>query len=344
MEKLKRLIFKLPRFEYWPFTILYIPAFFYYLLQVIYHRSFFFFSASNPSIDFGGMMGESKMNIYQMIPAAIIPKTFRYDPGTKAEEIITKMKSETLKFPVILKPDVGERGWMVEKIKNIQDLDIYLQKIKVPFLLQEWIDYPVELGVFYVRLPDEINGEVTSLTQKSFLTVTGNGKSTVKALLKTQQRAQLTFNFNAELYQNILSEVPGNGEKIMVESIGNHCRGTEFVNLNATISEQLNKTIDAIAKQIPNFYFGRFDLRCASLESLTNGKDFKIIELNGAGAEPGHIYGSGVTVFQAWRDILFHQYLLSKVSAQNQKNGIKFMGFRNGWKKINEIRQYNKRK
>jgi len=344
MRKLNRLIFKLSRFEYWPFSFLYIPAFLYYLLLVFRHRSFFFFTASNPTIDFGGMMGESKMGVYHLIPAGFIPKTFLFQIGTKPDEIISKIKTEGLEFPIILKPDVGERGWMVEKIKNIEDLTTYLINIKVPFLLQEWVEYPIELGIFYVRLPNELSGKVTSLTQKSFLSVTGDGKSTVKSLLESQKRAQLTFNFNAKYYQDLLYKIPKAEEKLIVESIGNHCRGTEFINLELEIDEPLRLSIDTIAKQIPEFYFGRFDLRCASLESLKKGEDFKIIELNGAGAEPGHIYGAGISVFKAWRSILFHLYLLSAVSLQNQKKGIKFMVFRDGWKKINEIRNYNKRK
>jgi len=86
---------------------------------------------------------------------------------------------------------------------------------------------------------------------------------------------------------------------VVLEPIGNHCRGTTFLNANDIIDEKLTKVFDSISNRIPGFYFGRYDLRCSSIEDLKKGKNVRIIELNGAGSEPDNIYHSCASIFSA---------------------------------------------
>ncbi|MEQ9006519.1 MAG: hypothetical protein RLP12_01450, partial [Ekhidna sp.] len=69
----------------------------------------------------------------------------------------------------------------------------------------------------------------------------------------------------------------------MIEPIGNHCRGTKFLNDNHEINTELNQAFNQLAGQIPDLHFGRFDLKCKSYDDLKELKNFKILELNGAG-------------------------------------------------------------
>jgi hypothetical protein len=76
-----------------------------------------------------------------------------------------------------------------------------------------------------------------------------------------------------------------------------------------------------LARKIPEFYFGRFDVRFQSFASLQAGEDFTIVEANGAGAESTHIWDHKMSLGQAWRDLM-HQYrILFEIGAANRARG-----------------------
>ncbi|MBV6644341.1 MAG: hypothetical protein KI790_02770 [Cyclobacteriaceae bacterium] len=334
----------LTNYEFWPFDVFYIPVYFYFTFLIIRCRSFFFFTASNPTFEFGGMLGEQKSELFKLIPEKYLPITQLFFPTSTSADVLSYAQQNGIRYPFILKPDIGERGWMVAKIKDKASLQAYLEKVKVPFLLQEYVEYPVELGVFYVRFPNQPYGTVTSIVKKGFLSVVGDGEHTVRELLRQNVRALLQVDFSSDFVQQIADQKPKKGEVLEVESIGNHCRGTTFLDFNHRISAALTAEINKLALSIPGFHFGRFDLRCKSLEDLEQGQNFKILELNGAGAEPGHVYQPGYSIFKAYRDICRHLSLLAKVSRQNHRLGVPYYSLRKGLKKMSEIRSYNRQK
>ncbi len=334
---------KITNWEYWPFGLVYIPVFFYWAWLVLKARSFFFFSASNPSIENGGMLGESKMKIFDLINDGLKPKTIYLKHDSTSDQIYKTLKNEDLNFPLIFKPDIGERGSFVEKIESNEDIEKYLSKIKVDFLIQEYIDYPIEMGVFYYRFPNEEKGSVSSIVVKDMLSVIGDGQSTIKELAMIIPRAKIIMSDLERRLGETMSRVLKNAEMLELEPIGNHCRGTTFLNGNYLITEELNITFDRIAKTIDGFYFGRFDLRCKSIAELYEGK-IKILELNGAGSEPGHIYHPGTTLTEAYSAIFHHIKALYKISKQNNEKGIPYMTFSEGISEVKKLRAYNKRK
>lgn len=285
------------------------------------------------------MIGEKKSEIFDLIPKEYIPETHLIGKGdlSKAIEISAKIG-----FPLIAKPDVGERGIWVSKINTQVELENYVEGCPVNFLIQALIDYPIELGVFYVRYPNEENGRVTSIVRKNFLSIEGDGKTSIVDLLKKSERAMLTAYLESDFLKQNGNSIPKEGEEVLVEPIGNHCRGTQFLNDADEIDEALSKAFDRLAKEIPDFYFGRFDLKCQSYDDLKQLKNFKILELNGAGAEPGHIYQPGYPLLKAYKDILWHLKVLAEISAQNRKRGVKYWPFSTGYKKWKEHGQYNK--
>ncbi len=343
ISPLKRWWTRITHFEFWPFDIFYFPVKLYYLYLALKSRSFFFFTASNPSIDFGGMLGEKKSEIFKLIPEKYKPKTQLFWPDQTEKHILDYCQRENISFPFVLKPDIGERGWMVRKINNEVGLQDYLQEIQVPFLLQEFISYPLELGVFYVEVPGQ-PGRVTSIVRKGFLAVTGDGRKTVRQLLEKNVRAVLQVDFDDPLFQELFLTVPASGEQVTVEGIGNHCRGTTFYSGNEWIDDQLHDAFRKISAEIDGFHFGRYDLRCESIEHLKMGEKFKILELNGAGSEPGHIYDPGFSLWQAYKDVCWHLSMLQKTSALNKQSGVGYWSFKEGWKKIKEIKAYNRQK
>lgn len=317
---------KLRHWEYWPFGILQAPFFLYWLWLSAKARSLFFFSASNPSIFSGGMLGESKKTALDLVPESHRPKTILIKLPATVEQVLDAMKNAGLGFPVIFKPDIGERGFMVHKIHNEVEAKQYLNKAPTDFLVQEFLDLPLEFGVFYVRKPQEENGKVISITSKEMLTVMGNGVDTLAALVYNNDRAKLQLDRLSKIFQSRWNEIVPEGEVVLLNAIGNHCLGTKFMNGNSLITPKLNASFDALSKKVNGFYFGRYDLRCTSLQDLENA-DVMVMELNGCGAEPAHIYQPGFSIGQALKVLYQHWKSLYQISIENHKRGVPYITF-----------------
>ncbi len=314
--------------EYLPFEWVYLPIFVYWLWLSLKARSFFFFSASNPGIETGGMLGESKSDILEKIDDAYKPKTLFFQPDTSLPDLQMQLAIHTLDFPIIAKPDVGERGWMVEKIDSEAQLASYLQKIRIPFIVQEYVDFSIELGVFYYRFPSQTHGTISSIVVKEFLSIEGDGVHTVGEQVAANPRARLQYQTLAARYASIWEEVWPVGKKQVLVFIGNHCKGTKFLNGNHLITHQLTQVFDRMSRTIDGFYFGRFDLRCRSLDELYVGEGIRVVELNGAGAEPGHIYDPTVSVWEAYRAIFHHWNVCYAISRENHQKGVPYLTFK----------------
>ncbi len=328
---------RLKSWEYWPFVIVQAPLFIYWLWLSLKARSFLFFSASNPGILAGGMLGESKFNVLQKIPAIYTPNSMLIHYPITAEELLQKFKQEGFSFPVIFKPDLGERGWMVKKIRSEADLRSYVANAKWDFIVQAYVSLPLEFSVFYARYPEKENGEVTSITKKEMLKVKGDGKSTLQELILNKDRAKLQWSILKNTYANQLKTVPAWGEEIELVSIGNHCLGTTFLNQNNLISNKLSESFDKISKQVSGFYFGRYDLRVASLQDLENGK-IMVMELNGCGAEPSHIYHPGASFFKAISNLVAHWRMIYNISIANHKRGVPYLSLKEGKQIYNKFK------
>jgi hypothetical protein len=271
----------------------------------------------------GGMFGESKYEILKKIPEKYIARSILIKLPASKNEIVQKLQENKFAFPVIFKPDLGERGFMVKRINDEKDIDAYLEKIKIDFIAQELIALPLEFGVFYLRFPDQNNGRVNSIVRKEMLSVVGDGHSTLQHLIFKNDRAKLQWNKLKNSHRENLSKIIKNGEVIELVSIGNHCLGTTFLDGSDLITDELSAAFDGISKQIDGFYFGRFDLRCATLDDLAAG-NVKIMELNGCGAEPAHIYQPGYSLFKALSVLFDHWRNIFLIARQNQKRGVAY--------------------
>ena len=311
---------KLFNWEYWPFHIVYTPIYFYWLWLGIRSRSFFFFSTSNPTIKNSGFLLESKKEIYDLMPDKYYPKTILIRSGTSLSNVKDKMVSGRLHYPIIAKPDIGMQGLAVKKIESVSELKKYAEASQVDFLLQEFIAYEQEAGIFYYRYPNEESGKLSGIVMKEFLAVTGDGYSTMEALLKKEKRFILQLETLRIAEADNLFKVLPKGEKHILVPYGNHVRGAKFLDASNLIDETLTRSIDAICKQIDGFYFGRLDIRFNSWEELRNGKNFSIIELNGAGSEPTHMYDPKHSIFTAWREIIRHLNILFRISRINRRD------------------------
>ena len=315
----KRFWIKLRSWEYWPAGVVYTPAILYHCWLALRARSFFYFSAANPSIENGGLHGESKWKILEMIPREYLPQSALVREQDDENQLDTILQKNNFQFPIIAKPDLGARGWNVQRIHSREELSDYRRRMPVDFILQDFVDYPVELSVFYFRKPGASKGKISSITMKELLHITGDGISTMRQLIEAKPRAFLQKDVLEREWAGQLENVIPAGEKVELVPYGNHCRGAMFVNYNDYIDGQLESVFDTISRQIDGFYYGRFDLRCAGMEDLRAGKNFKILELNGVSAEPGHIYHPGYSFWQAQKDIFYHINTIFDISVANHR-------------------------
>ncbi len=334
---------RLFHWEYWSFNTVYGPIIPIFLVLCARARSFFFFSAANPTIEYGGFLMESKKNIYALLPAGSYPATLSFPAGMAPREAIGAIRRQSFSYPLIAKPDIGARGRGVRKLLNDGDLERYCLECPLDFMVQEMIGHPLEAGIFYCRLPKEDKGRITGIVSKEFLAVTGDGNSTVRQLLSREKRYILQLPNLEKMYGDKLHEVPGRGERLELVSFGNHARGARFIDDSHLADERLVRQIDALCRQVPGFHYGRLDIRFNSWEELKNGEKFSVIELNGAGSEPTHMYDPRHSLFFAWKEIIRHWFLLWRISRQQHKAGIPYMTFSAGRKMFRDNSEFEKK-
>jgi hypothetical protein len=339
----RKFLTRFRRWEFWPTHLIYAPVYPYWLWLSLRARSFFFFNAANPRIEYAGFTHERKSDIYRQLPGRFYPRTHFCSVGTDFQTLTRQLQNRALNFPLIAKPDIGERGTEVSLLRSAEELAAYCRRTKVDFLVQDYIPYEMEAGIFYVRIPGESAGRITGIVGKEFLAVTGDGRSTVRQLLMQEPRSRLQLDALADQYGHFLDIQLADGIRQTLVPYGNHCRGAKFIDRSDMISDQLVLAIDNICKRIPDFYFGRLDLKFANWEDLLQEKNFSIIEVNGAGSEPTHIYDPGHSLWFAWKEIVRHWRLLYRVSLANaERRNIPLMNTRDGLRMLTAHSRYLK--
>lgn len=318
---------KVFNYEYWPWWLFYLPMTPYWIYQAIRAKSLTFFTAVNPGIEAGGFYGEHKTEIMKHISPEYLAKTIFIPLGMVFNELPKLLINNQLQYPVIAKPNVGERGTSVAKIHSEEELWQYHESANADYLIQEFITYSIELGVLFSRMPNEKMGKVSSVTLKEFLSVMGDGKSTIEALVLQNTRARFQLESLQKRLGGRMREVVPLAEKRLLEPIGNHCRGTKFINANHLINNRLHEVFTQVADGFDGFFYGRFDMKVSSFEDLYEGKNIKVMELNGVSSDPGHIYDPRYYLWQAYRDLMWHWKRAANISIVNQKNGVRPLPF-----------------
>ncbi len=312
------------RYEFWPFWLFYLPMYFYGLYLAMRAGSPTYFTAVNPGMKYGGAFDMLKYDVLAQIDPEYTPAGIRIRNDISAEDLTAELKKAGLVFPLVAKPDIGERGKGVELVEDLPALQSYLDWQKGNIILQEYISWPVELGVLYYKYPDGSGEEVSSVLIREFLKVRGDGQTTLRGLMKKKDRAHLSWKYLRGKHQERLEEVIPEGEEIVLEPIGNHSRGTCFRDGKRLINDQMLGVLSGIAANIPGFDYGRFDIKLKDLEDLYRGKNIRILELNGVNSEPAHIYDPGYCLLHAYRDIARHMKIIYRISMMNHREGIPY--------------------
>lgn len=258
----------------------------------------------------GGFYGDSKMEMYALLPEGTYPKTIEIKKENR-EKVLTNIPSLKMRYPLILKPAVGLRGIGVDKITSDDELIHYAKQHPEDFLIQEFIDYPNEMGLFYVRMPGEKKGHITGITLKHFLSIEGDGIKSMEQLLFDNPRYAMQIEKLSLRYN--LKEVLAIGETKCLVPFGNHNRGTAFYDGKEYISKKLENTMNEVLSGIEGFHYGRLDIRYKSMEALEEGKEFSIIEINGVKSEPTHIYDPKHSFWYGQKEIFRHQRMMRRV-------------------------------
>lgn len=328
-----------------PPILFYAPVVIQWLILGIRYRSLTLPTISNPHVEAGGLWGESKSDLlnqisdeYQTYVAKFITVSRKSSESNDFKTALSKLKDASIPFPLVAKPDIGWQGYGVRLIDNEDELREYIASypLKKTIILQKYIPHSGEAGVFYIRIPGEEHGCVTSLTLRYYPHVTGDGVSTVKELIHKDERTRHKLHFfrgnddrHAGITPEILESVPKEGEKIRLAFIGSLRVGGTYRDGSNFITSALTERFDKIAKSMPPFYFGRFDIRFESIDKLQKGEGFSIIEINGAGSEAIHIWDIDKSLPVVYKELFKYQSLLFKISALNRKNGFKKMGIAN---------------
>lgn len=312
------------RWEFWPGWLFYIPIVIWILICGIRFRHWTAFTAANPGMDNGSVVGERKSRVLMALQAAmphVVPQT-KLLPTNNVGAALNEVQTlaENSGWPVILKPDIGQRGRGVAIIHNRAQAAAYLRKAQLPTLLQSYAQ-GVEFGVFVRRIPGTPHFEISSVTHKDLPCLQGDGHSALHTLILNHPRARLIAPMLYEKHAGRLHEVLAQGETLQLVELGAHCRGSEFRDAMACITEPLRCEMEHIAKAIPGFAFGRIDLRCPSTVALSRGESLQILEVNGVTSEPAHYYHPGTPLLRGLAGFLEHWTRAFVLGQENLRSG-----------------------
>jgi membrane protein DedA with SNARE-associated domain len=315
---------RLRRWEFWPAWIVNAPVMLWILGLALRHRGLTVFTAANPGFEEGGFVGESKSAILAKLPQLwVIPWTV-IEPGplpARATAVERTLTARGWQYPVVAKPDVGQRGTGVRWLRDADDARRYLEGESGRVLLQTPHAGPFEAGLFYVRRPDEPHGRLFSITDKRFPALVGNGRSTIEALIHAHPRARLQAAVFLARHAAQRTRVPEPGEIVLLVRAGNHAQGTQFLDGRWLATPALEARIDEIARAIDGFYFGRFDVRYENRDDFMAGRGFAIVELNGVTSEATHIYDPAGSLISAWRTLMRQWSIAFAIGTANRACG-----------------------
>jgi hypothetical protein len=325
-------------FEFWPMWAFYPPVMAYAGWLMLRHRGVLLPTVANPSFPGGGFYGESKAEILRLamqhLPQWTAPfvrveraEATWLDSSVECEAALAALADAGLSLPVVAKPDLGCRGAGVKLVRTADDLLAYIEGFPrgAAFLLQRLVPFEGEAGVFYCRRPGQARGRIISITLKYFPYVTGDGQRTLRELIMADPRAGKLSHLYLKRHTARLDEVPAAGQPVRLAFAGSHSRGAIFRDGTHLVTPEMEARFDAIAEALPEFHFGRFDVRFERFADLQLGRGFTIVEANGAGAESTHIWDRKTGLLQAWRDLMRQYRWLFEIGAANRARGFKTM-------------------
>ena len=313
------------RWEFWPSWLYYAPIVVWILYLGLKHRSPMAFTAANPGLESGGMVGEKKHQALAPLQDNAPDLVARFslitasEPAQRFAEATAFMAQHGL--PVVLKPDVGQRGRGVFVARTAEQAKAYLLRFSGAVIIQKHIEGQ-EFGIFVARMPGQRLPEVLSIVHKTFPTVAGDGLQNLEQLILGDARAKLISGLLFKRWAAELGRVPAPGEVVKLVEIGAHCRGSLFLDARGHATPELVATLSRLLDAVPGYAFGRMDVRVPSVEDFRSGVGIKVLELNGVSAESAHIYHPGTPLLDGYRAMFYQWATAFEVGAAYARAGV----------------------
>ncbi|MEX1057184.1 MAG: D-alanine--D-alanine ligase [Natronospirillum sp.] len=325
-------------FEFWPTWVMYGPVALQWLWLSVRYRSLTLPLLANPGLPLAGMVGESKHALMSQANGdcrqSILPWVYHQrderTPLEQARHCIKQAEATGFSLPFVCKPDIGCRGAGIRLVSSEQDLanaiSAYLPGAGL--LCQQLARWEPEVGIFYVKDPRTGQGDVVSLTYKHSPSVIGDGIHTLQQLVALDTRAGALQHLYQTRNKDDWDQVLKPGERKRLVFSASHCRGAVFEDARTDITLELNNRIHQIMSDLPDFYYGRLDVKFADIESLRAGTSLEIVEINGASAESIHIWDKNARLFEAIKTLLWQYRTLFEIGAYHRKQGLRPPGLR----------------
>ncbi len=156
----------------------------------------------------------------------------------------------------------------------------------------------------------------------------GDGRSTVAELIANDPRARWRAQLHLgedPTHRGIdaaeRTRIPAAGEVVPLAFVGNQRAGGIYSDARRYITPALTGRFDEICRAIPEFHYGRFDVRFATPAALTAGEEFSIIEINGVGGEAIDVWDPDLSVAEVYRRLFRQQALLFAIGDRNRRRG-----------------------
>ncbi|NKB32298.1 MAG: D-alanine--D-alanine ligase [Pseudomonadales bacterium] len=323
-------------FEFWPMWLMYVPVVILWAFLSIRYRSLSLPLIASPAVPLSGMVGVAKSAVFdaagsearQWILPWCVYEVSAENNAQQTQAVLNLLKKHNLNLPIVGKPNIGCRGAGVKLLKDEAELSSYLTEFPVSgsIQFQQLSKWDPEAGVFYVRYPQTNAGVITSLTLKYTPYVVGDGRRTLAELVAEDPRAGELQHLYRERHQQQWQQIIPEGEPYRLVFSASHCRGAVFRDGRDLISSNLSQALDRIFDDIPDYFYGRLDIKFENIESLKAGKNFDIIEINGASSESINIWDRNASLMDAIKTLLQQYHTLFKLGHANRKRGHKTPG------------------
>lgn len=340
-------------FEFWPSWVMYFPVAIQWLVLGVRYRSFTLPLIANPRLTLSAMVGASKAELFSTATGncekAILP-WFLHKKTTdpiheQKDAIIKQAKEKGFEIPFVCKPDMGCRGAGVKLVRTEAQLEDVLKHYPtdVGMIVQRLSNYSNEVGIFFVRQPEQTRGDIVSMTFKDTPSVLGDGKSTLAELVQKDPRASQLLHLYEERNKNHWNKIIAEGKEHPLLFSASHCRGAVFRDGRQYITPELTAALNKIMVDLPDFHYGRLDVKYRDMESLQAGESLEIVEINGASSEAIHIWDKDTRLIDAFKTLLWQYGTLFKIGNAIRRRGVKTPGlltlFR-AWRKESNVTRY----
>lgn len=305
-----------------------VPMVLQWLWLSIRHRSWTLPAAVNPAITAGGLAGEGKSEYFRIMGPLARAATADFavlanNPAGALREAECLMQKEGLDYPLIVKPDIGWCGFGVRLVRSRGELAHYLEAFPPheSVILQRFIPHDGEAGIYYVRHPGAQSGRISGILLRYYPRVTGDGRRTIGELIAQHPRARRLGRDGRSEPCCDISRVPAAGEMVRISVTGSTRVGGLYQDATGLITPELESAVQRIVMDMEDVHVARFDVRYETLAGLLGGKNFTIIEVNGAGSEAVHAWDPKYSLAEAYRIVFRKQRMLFEIGAAMRKRG-----------------------